>query len=92
MTGASPDRFDEAEVLARIFHRMEEAEKFSAEQRKLIAESQKFAAEQQKLYAEGLKLQRDRWLAPVLAIVTAIGAVGGVTAAVASVLNLILTK
>ena len=80
VTGAGHERFDEADVLAMIRHRMAESDKFHAEQRKLIAESQKFAAEQQKLYAEGLKLQRDRWLAPVIAV-------AAVVAAVASVLN-----
>jgi hypothetical protein len=85
MTGIDKDRFDAAEMLARIEHRLAESDKFRAEQNKMTAEMQKFGAEQQKLYAEGLKLQRDRWLAPVIVVAT-------ITAAVASVLNLILTK
>lgn len=49
-----------------------------AETRKLQAETNKFVAEQQKLMAEAAKLRRDWWLAPVLAVMTAVGgAIGG---------------
>jgi hypothetical protein len=82
MTGIDKDRFDEAEVLARIHHRMEESDKFRAETAKLTAEMQKFGAEQQKLYAEGRKFDRDRWLAPL-----AVGAsIGGVVATIVTLL------
>lgn len=80
---AAPDPLDHTEALARIRHMMQESDKFHAEQTKLIAESQKFAAEQQKLYAEGLKLQRDRWLAPIIVAAS-------VAAAVAAVVSLLL--
>lgn len=59
------------EQLARIDNLREEALKFAAEQHKL-------AAEQSKLAAEADKLRRDLWLAPLLVIVSAIGAAGGV--------------
>jgi hypothetical protein len=46
-----------------------------AETRKFAAEQNKLAAEQGKLNAEARKLDRDRWLAPALAIT---GLIGGV--------------
>ena len=54
-----------AEIVARIARRQAETEKFQAEQRKLIAES--------------MRLDRDRSLAPWLAIA---GLVGGIVAIV----------
>jgi len=59
MTGATEP--DLTEQLARI--------------ERWLAESDKFRAEQRKLIAEAAKHDRDRWLAPVLALVTVIGAV-----------------
>jgi hypothetical protein len=57
------------ETLLVTLRRMNaETEKFIAEQRKLSAEQQKLSAEQQKLYTEGLKLERDRLLAPIIAV------------------------
>jgi hypothetical protein len=41
-----------------------------AETRKLQGESDKFVAEQKKLLAEASKLERDRWLAPWLLLVS----------------------
>jgi hypothetical protein len=87
MTSEHSD-FDAAEQLLRIRRALDESDKFRAEQRKRMAESDKFHAEQLKLFklfAEGLKLERGRWLAPVAMSVAAVGAV---TAAVASILNL----
>jgi hypothetical protein len=74
MTGA-PDQIDISEQILRLQRMLDESEKFRAETRKLIAESDKFAAEQRKLISEAQKFDRDRWLAPVLALVTVIGAV-----------------
>jgi hypothetical protein len=54
-----------------------ESEKFVAEQRKLISELIKLASEQTKLDAEARKLNRDRGLAPWLAVV---GLIGGLLA------------
>jgi len=73
MTGATEP--DLTEQLARIERWLAESDKFRAETRKLIDESDKFRAEQRKLIAEAAKHDRDRWLAPVLALVTVIGAV-----------------
>jgi hypothetical protein len=84
MTSEHSD-LDAAEQLLRIRRALDESDKFRAEQRKRMAESDKFHAEQLKLFAEGLKLERERWLAPVAMSVAAVGAV---TAAVASILNL----
>lgn len=73
MTGApAPDQLDIEAIVARIRRDRAESDKFQAEQRKLIAEAQKY--------------DRDRWLAPVLALIAAIGAI---TAATASILNLL---
>jgi len=56
-----------------------------AESSKLRAETEKFVAEQRKLIAESQKLNRDRWLAPVLAIAAVIGGVLGVASFAAQV-------
>ena len=49
-------------------------------------ETLKFVAEQHKLMAETAKLNRDRYLAPVLAIVTVIGGVLGLASFLAKML------
>ena len=43
----------------------------------LQAETRRFAAEQHKLAEEAAKINRDRWLAPALAVVSSLGAIGG---------------
>lgn len=91
MTGADKERFDAAEILAMIRHRMIESDKFQAEMAKLNAENLKFASEQRKLDAEARKLDRvsakqawsERWLAPLIVA-------GGVGGAVATVISLLL--
>jgi hypothetical protein len=60
--------------LARIDHDR-------AETQKLMKESEKFVAEQRKLMSESAKLDRDRWLAP---LVLAASLLGGLLVAVAS--------
>jgi len=47
-----------------------------------MAESAKFAAEQRKLIAEAAKLDRDRWLAPLIAIGAGIGSLIGAASVV----------
>jgi cell division protein FtsB len=59
------------DTLARIDRQREETQKFVTEQHKLIAEVQ--------------KLNRDRWLAPVLAIAAVIGGLLGVASFIAKV-------
>jgi hypothetical protein len=50
--------------------------------KRAIAESDKFAAEQRKLSAEADKLNRDRWLAPLLtACIALLAALASVVAA-----------
>jgi hypothetical protein len=68
MSDTTRDPIDLRAILARI-------DRDLAEQSKLRAESDKFASEQRKLNAEAAKLDRDRWLAPALAIT---GLVGGI--------------
>ncbi len=69
-----------------------EAGNFAAEQIARIevaqAEARKFAAEQNKLAAEAAKITRDRWLPPVLAIVTVLGGLAGFASAVVTALRL----
>ncbi len=64
-----------------------ESDKFVAEQRKLIAESEKFAVEQRKLNAEARKFDRDRWLAPSLAVAGLLGGVATIGLTVAKALH-----
>ena len=52
-----------------------------------IAESQKFQAEREKLLAEAAKLNRDHWLAPVLAIAAVIGGLLGTASFIAKVIS-----
>lgn len=69
--------------LARIDRDLAETQKLNAETRKLFAEARKFdyaefeklSAETRKLFSEAAKLDRDRWLAPWLAIA---GLLGGI--------------
>jgi hypothetical protein len=60
---SGPAGLDLSEQIARVARRQEEA--------------RKFAAEQHKLMAEAAKLNRDRHLAPSLAVVAVIGDVLG---------------
>lgn len=75
MSGAVPDdlreRLDIRAEIARI-------DRDRAETSKLTEEAQKFIAEQRKLIAEGRKLDRDRWLAPLVAASAFGGAIIGV--------------
>lgn len=84
MSELSEDNLAQAnfrEILARIDRQREEALKFAAEQRKLIAE-------EQKLRAEAEKLSRDRGLAPWTLVFVMLGALGGVSAGLATLVRL----
>jgi hypothetical protein len=60
---------DERELFSANLRRINaEGAKLMAEQQKFGIEQQKLAAEQFKLFMEGRKLDRDRLLAPVIAI------------------------
>lgn len=50
-----------------------------------LAETRKFVAERDKLIAEAGKLNRDRWLAPLLAIAAVLGGLLGAASFVAKV-------
>jgi hypothetical protein len=52
-----------------------------------IAETGKFQAEQRKFIAEAQKLDRDRWLAPALAIAAVIGGLLGVASFIAKLIG-----
>ena len=76
--GVSTEALDEAnfrDIMARIDRQQ--------------AETRKFAAEQNKLAAEASKRRGDRFLGPVVAIASIIGACGGVVAAHAGLARLI---
>jgi hypothetical protein len=62
-------------ILARIDRDLAEERKLRYESEKFLAEQKKLMAEETKLRSEGRKLDRDRWLAPWLAIV---GLIGGI--------------
>ena len=78
-TAATPANTPEmALTLANIARAQEETAKFVAEQRKLIREGDK-------LQAEALKFNRDRWLAPVVAVSAILG--GGIAATLPALLR-----
>ena len=52
-----------------------------------MAESQKFQAEREKLLAEAAKFNRERWLAPVLAIAAVIGGLLGAATFIAKLIS-----
>ena len=56
---------------------------FEAKLRRMNAETEKFVAEQRKLIAEAAKLDRDRWLAPALAIAAVVGGILGLASFIA---------
>ena len=58
-----------------------------AEASKLREESDKFVAEQRKLLAEGRKFERERWLAPALAIASVVGGLLGVATFIAHLMG-----
>ena len=89
------DPFDLEEQLTQIRRAQAETRKFAAEQNKLAeeagkltAEQNKLAAEQNKMVAETLKLNRDRWLAPVIAVASVTAAVGATVTALATIFRL----
>jgi hypothetical protein len=75
--GETTDNFDLKALSARIDRDLAETGKLLAETRKFVVEQAKLQAEQDKLGAEQAKLQRDRGLAPWLAIS---GLIGGLLA------------
>jgi chorismate mutase len=54
---------------------------------KLRAETEKFVAEQRKLEAEARKFDRERWLAPALAIAAVIGGLLGTASFIAKLIQ-----
>jgi len=61
-------------------------EEYLSKLRRMNAETEKFVAEQRKLIAEAAKLDRERWLAPVLAIAAVVGGLLGTASFVAKIL------
>jgi len=81
MSDSPADRLTIDEIISRI-------ERQQAETRKFANESIQLAAETGKLIAEAGKLTRDRWLAPVIAVASIIGAVGASVAAIGALMRL----
>lgn len=75
-----PERLNLAELVARI-------ERQQQETRKLVAESGKLFAERDKLAAETRKFDRERWLAPWLAIVGLLGGLATIGVSIARALR-----
>ena len=73
-------------IVARIDRDLEESAKLRAENRKFIAEHDKLIAEEATLRSEARKLDRDRWIAPWLAIT---GLVGGLITVIGAVWRLL---
>ncbi len=76
------DPLDIQDIVARIERQRQESDNFVAEQRKLMAEADKFRAEER-------KLDRDRWLAPALAVAGLLGGIATVALTVARALHLV---
>lgn len=68
-----PAHFDLQEQIVRIDRSIAETEKLMAEQRKSLAEER--------------KLDRDRWLAPALAVASVIGGLLGVASFIARLIQ-----
>lgn len=74
------EALNERALLARI-------DRDLAESAKLRSETEKFVAEQRKLIAEALKINRDRWYAPALAIASVAGGLLGVATFIAKLMG-----
>lgn len=90
------DRAALDDILTRIERQMAETRKLGAEQNKLAVESLRLSAEQNKLAMEALKLgaeqrklDRDRWLAPSLAITSLAGGIVAVATLIGHALHLL---
>jgi hypothetical protein len=81
MSETPEERLTLDEIITRI-------ERQQAETRKFSNESFKLAAETGKLIAEAGKLTRDRWLAPIIAVASIIGAIGASLAAYGTLVRL----
>jgi Skp family chaperone for outer membrane proteins len=68
MSDTTEAPFDVRAILARIDRDLMESAKLREESEKFIAEQKKLTAEEAKLRSEARKLDRDRWIAPWLAI------------------------
>jgi hypothetical protein len=79
------DELDLRAEPARIDRDRAESGKLQAEARKLFAEQLKLRAEQ--LASEARKLDRERWLAPVLAIAAVIGGLLGTASFIARLIH-----
>ena len=80
MSDLPADSLDLRAVLARI-------DRDLAESAKLRGETEKFVAEQRKLAAEARKFDRERWLAPVLAIAAVVGGLLGAATFIARLMG-----
>jgi len=74
MSDTTDPPIDFKAIVARIDRDLMEAGKLRQETQKFVAEHDKVVAEEAKLRSEAWKLDRDRWIAPWLAIT---GLVGG---------------
>jgi hypothetical protein len=79
------DQLDLRAVIAQIDRNRAESMKLQEEAQKFVSEQHKMMAEAAKLAAEEPKLNRDRWLAPVLAIAAVIGGLLGAASFIAKV-------
>ena len=73
--GTTEPPVDFRAIVARIDRDLEEAGKLREESQKFVAEQKKLMAEEVKLRSEARKLDRDRWIAPWLAVT---GLIGGI--------------
>lgn len=87
MSDTSEPSFDLQAIVARIDRDLMESGKLRQETQKFVAEHDKLIAEEAKLRSEARKLDRDRWIAPWLAITGLVGGVITVAGAVWRVLH-----
>jgi Skp family chaperone for outer membrane proteins len=64
---------DVQSIIARIDRDLAESAKLREETRQFVNEAHRMEAERKKLEAEAAKLQRDRWLAPLVLLASVAG-------------------
>jgi hypothetical protein len=87
MSDTTEPPIDFKAIVARIDRDLMEAGKLRQETQKFVAEHDKLVAEEAQLRSEARKLDRDRWIAPWLAITSHVGGLITVAGAILRLLH-----